>query len=111
MITYEIFLEDFEFETIIGILPQEREKPQRIRIDACFVYEGEILDYRLLRDFIKESFTSRFGTLEEALEYFKNTIPKHFPSIKSFKIKITKLEIFEDCKVALQIEHCCKSPL
>lgn len=105
MISYSIFLEELTFEAIIGILPFEREKKQKIQIDSHFIYSGDFLDYRELRDFIKNAFLQNFRLLEDALEYFKSEIPKHFLQIESFCLKITKLEIFEDCKVAMQVEY------
>lgn len=129
--SYTICLEDFVIQTIIGILPNEREKAQKICIDAEFVcvwnpsmhsndtksnpslshknYENirtqDFLDYRILRKFIKESFTQRFGLLEEALSYFYDEIPLRFPQIQEFWIKITKQEVFEDCKVSIKINR------
>lgn len=101
---YCISLEDLELECIIGILPFEREKTQKIRINAEFMVERsceEYLDYRLLKNSITNAFLKEFGLLEEAHSYFLNTIPKDFPQIKEFWIKITKLEIFSDCKVSI----------
>ncbi|MBX7490528.1 dihydroneopterin aldolase [Helicobacter turcicus] len=100
---YRIALEELELECIIGILPFEREKMQKICIDAEFVVEKKVeyLDYRLLKDHIANAFAKEFGLLEEAHDYFLGTIPKDFPQIKEFWIKITKLEIFSDCKVAI----------
>ena len=52
---YKIFLENLLLEVVIGILPFEREKRQKIRIDGEFIYfknnEDEFLDYRDLREF------------------------------------------------------------
>lgn len=102
---YSIALEELELECIIGILPFEREKMQKIRIDAEFIIEVEYLDYRLLKDFITSAFTKEFGLLEEARDYFLEVLPKDFPQIKEFWIKITKLEIFSDCKVAIKSHY------
>ncbi|WP_051604776.1 dihydroneopterin aldolase [Helicobacter rodentium] len=117
---YSICLEDFILEAIIGILPNERTKTQRILINAEFICVWnpkslsnplrqatleEFLDYRILRDFIKNSFGQQFGLLEEAQSYFYQQIPLRFPQIKEFWIKITKLEIFDDCKVSIKINY------
>lgn len=118
---YTICLEDFVLEVIIGILPSEREKTQKILINAEFIWNPtmqaqcensmnldkmwDFLDYRDLRKFIKESFAQQFGLLEEAQSYFYREIPLRFPQIKEFWIKITKLEIFEDCKVSIKINY------
>lgn len=117
---YSICLEDFILEAIIGILPNERTKTQRILINAEFIciwnpkslndplHQAtleEFLDYRILRDFIKDSFEQQFGLLEEAQSYFYQQIPLRFPQIKEFWIKITKLEIFDNCKVSIKINY------
>lgn len=116
---YTICLEDFIVEAIIGILPNERQKAQRILVNAEFTYvwnpqtqsskklgaEKRFLDYRILRDFIKESFGHQFGLLEEAQEYFYREIPLRFPQVKEFWIKITKLETFEDCNISIKINY------
>ena len=82
---YKIFLENLLLEVVIGILPFEREKRQKIRIDGEFVYfknnEDEFLDYRDLRGFLSGAFMQEFGLLEEALEFFAKEIPKNFPQI------------------------------
>ncbi|TLD84478.1 dihydroneopterin aldolase [Helicobacter sp. MIT 11-5569] len=104
---YHIALEEFELDCIIGILPVEREKAQKIRIDAEFVVEKseEFLDYCLLKNFIKDAFDKEFQLLEDAHDYFLATLPKSFPQVKTFWIKITKLEIFSDCKVAITTHY------
>ncbi|MBD5164839.1 dihydroneopterin aldolase [Helicobacter sp.] len=116
---YTICLEDLILEAVIGILPSERQKTQKILINAEFTYvwnpktqsnrnldtRKKFLDYRILRDFIKESFERQFGLLEEAQHYFYREIPLRFPQIKEFWIKITKLEIFEDCNVSIKINY------
>ncbi|WP_104722444.1 dihydroneopterin aldolase [Helicobacter mesocricetorum] len=106
---YEIALENFRFEAILGILPFERTNKQKIQIDSYFTYhthsKNDFLDYRLLKNFLRDSFEQNFRLLEEVLMYFFEEIPKRFPQITSFCIKITKLEIFNDCKVSMQIQY------
>ncbi|PZT48560.1 hypothetical protein B6S12_03295 [Helicobacter valdiviensis] len=107
MKNYEISLEDLELEVIIGILENERKNKQKIKINAKFFYqkEGEFLDYRLLRDFIKNAFCQQFLLLEDALEYFYEKLPQNFPQIQQFSMCICKLEIFEDCRVCMKISY------
>ncbi len=102
---FVITLEEMQLDAIIGILPFERQETQKICVSARFVIKDKILDYRLLRTFIQESFKQEFKLLEDAQKYFSKRIPKHFPQIKEFWIKITKLEIFEDCKVSVEIHR------
>ena len=106
---YKIFLENLLLEVVIGILPFEREKRQKIRIDGEFIYfknnEDEFLDYRDLREFLSREFMQVFGLLEESLEFLSKVIPKNFPQIKKYRLKVAKLEIFGDCQVALEISQ------
>lgn len=106
---YEISLENLCFETIIGILPHERVNKQKIQIDSYFTYythsKNDFLDYCLLKNFLQDSFKQNFNLLEDALRYFLEEIPKRFPQITYFCIKITKLEIFNNCKVSMQIQY------
>lgn len=104
---YHIYLEDLQLECIIGILPFEREYPQKICINAEFIVEkGQgFLDYRLLKDKIESAFQKEFKLIEDAQDYFIQTLPKDFPQIKEFWIKITKLEIFKHCKVAIKTHY------
>ena len=102
--TYHITLEDLCLECIIGILPLEREKQQKVIVNAEFVV-NEILDYRALRECIQEGFKQEFYYLEDAHQYFQNTIPKSFPQVNEFWIKIAKPEIFTDCNVAISTHY------
>lgn len=122
-IPYILCLEDFALEVIIGILPNERKDKQKILVNAEFLCMGNLkfaltqtnalkniesqdfLDYRILKEFIKDAFECEFGLLEEAQSYFYQQIPLRFPQIKEFWIKITKLEIFDDCKVSIKINY------
>lgn len=105
---YCISIEDLCLDAIVGILPFERTKTQRIRITAEFVYVSNgdnFLDYSKLRDCIKEAFLKEFALLEDAQMYFLQEIPQRFPQIKEYWIKITKLEIFKDCKVGIKFTY------
>ncbi|WP_273404673.1 dihydroneopterin aldolase [Campylobacter avium] len=104
---FKLKIKDLEFETIIGILDFEREKKQRIVLNADFLYEfsKEILDYRLLREFLLKAFEQNFDTLENALMYFKENIPKNFNNIRYFNIQLSKTQIFTDCVVSVCLEY------
>lgn len=109
MQTYQISLENFFLDVIIGILPKERTQKQKIEINAHFSYiqktkEG-FLDYCSLRSCIEEVLQRNFELLEEALSSLQEELIKKFPQLTFFLIKITKLEIFTDCKVSMQIQY------
>lgn len=104
---FKLTVKDLEFETIIGILDFERDKKQKVVLNAEFLYEfsKEILDYRLLREFLLQAFNQNFDTLENALIYFKEQIPKKFKDITYFQIKLSKTQIFTDCVVSVSLEY------
>lgn len=104
---FKLKIKDLEFETIIGILDFERTKKQKVLLNAEFLYEfsEEILDYRLLREFLLQAFDKNFDTLENALVYFKENIPKNFNNIKYFHIELSKTQIFTDCVISVSLEY------
>lgn len=104
---FKLTVKDLEFETIIGILDFERTKKQKVLLNAEFLYEfsEEILDYRLLREFLLQAFDKNFDTLENALMYFKENIPKNFNNIRYFNIQLSKTQIFKDCLVSVSLEY------
>jgi dihydroneopterin aldolase len=102
-----IHIEGLSFETIIGILPHEREKPQRIVIDASidYAYEEAYLDYAAVCERIETHMhTHRFELLEEALLSLGELLEKHFPSIIRYRLKIAKPDILSHATVAVSIE-------
>lgn len=104
---YTINIENLRLKATIGILPTERETLQEIEVYFSCKYHKSVtfLDYSEIKEFIEKSFEKNFLLLEDALEFFNNEIPKQFPSINSFKMKITKLDIFKNCKVSLETNY------
>ena len=109
----KIFIEDLEFEAIIGLLDFERETPQRVivnlEIDYQEILEGEssyYLDYakivELTKSFILEE---RFLLLEEAVDSLIALLGSKFSSINYIKCKISKPDIFDECKVSVENER------
>lgn len=99
-----IHIESLTFDTIIGLLDFERERPQRVVVDvkASYSYEKEHLDYadmaRLIQDELK---TKKYELLEDALLGVKNSITNTYPQIKKLRLKIAKPDIIPECNVAL----------
>lgn len=101
-----LLLQNLSLKAIIGILPQEREKPQEIIIDGEFSYEyrGEYLNYVEIAEFLKSEIQSNsYGLLEEALEDLREKIQAQFPLITHFTLSIKKPEILNDCIVGAKI--------
>ena len=103
-----ISIEDFQFQTIIGILDFERETPQDIVINLIIDYQysdGQFINYVNIRDIIKETMIdSKFGLLEDALEHLFHLISQEY-KIEYLKIKIGKPSILEDAIVSVEMER------
>jgi len=102
-----IYIEDFQFKTIIGILDFERDFPQDVLIDLIIDYDfsdGKFINYVDIRDLIKETMINwKFGLLEDALEHLFHLILQEH-QIKYMRLKIGKPSILKDAIVSVEME-------
>ena len=102
-----IRIEQLEFDTIIGLLDFERDRPQRVRINVTATYDyqpGTYLDYAEMVEVIKAHIIQqKYELLEEALEGLHSTLTNTFPAIETLYITIAKPDILPDCTVSLSI--------
>lgn len=103
-----IFLENFRFKTIIGILDFEREREQTVQIDLQieYSYSGtDFIDYVELKNHIQSCMRSeKFGLIEDALIFFEESIYRDF-KVEYLKLKIQKPDILSDADVSVEIER------
>jgi len=103
---YKILIENLEFEAIIGILPEEREKTQKIIVNAQMEYENKnkFINYadvcNLIENLMKEK---KFLLIEDALEAIECVLSEKYPQMKSLKLKIQKPEILRNALVGVEI--------
>ena len=103
------------FDASLGILEHERKAPQPIQVDAelnlgaqpLMPHDDDIanvLDYRKVRKIIIDECTSVHVNLLETLigKLARRLMQLH--GVKGVRVKIAKLEIFEDCEVAIRME-------
>jgi dihydroneopterin aldolase len=65
---------------------------------------GHVLDYRKVRKIIIEECTAEHvNLLESLIGKLANRLMK-LPGVLGVRVKIAKLEIFDDCEVAIRIE-------
>ncbi|MDO4593621.1 MAG: dihydroneopterin aldolase [Comamonadaceae bacterium] len=99
----------------LGILAHEREAAQPIRVDAQLNMGtqpllpasddiAEVLDYRLARHAILEVCTARHTDLLERLTGEVAQQLQALPGVLGVRVTITKLEIFDDCEIAIRVE-------
>jgi dihydroneopterin aldolase len=89
---------DLAVSAVVGVLPFEREKPQRILASVKIDYEyrspRDFVDYAAVADLIKTRLIEgRFGLLEEAIEALAPEIMKLNPSIAKIKLSLEKPDI------------------
>jgi dihydroneopterin aldolase len=90
-----IAVENLAVSAVIGILPQEREKPQRIlasaKIDCEYGSPRDFVDYIVVAELIKTRLIEgRFGLLEEALNAIAPEISRLNPSIAKIRLTLEK---------------------
>ena len=108
-------LTSLRFAASLGILEQEKTAPQPIQVDAELNQGPQalrpqdddilhVLDYRKVRQIIIEECTAEHVNLLESLIGKLAQRLMQLPGVLGVRIKIAKLEIFDDCEVAIRVE-------
>ena len=108
-------LTGLRFDANLGILAHEKSAPQPIQVDAELSLGVQplaprdddiehVLDYRKVRQIIIDECTSEHVNLLESLIGKLAERLMQLPGVQGVRVKITKLEIFDDCDVAIRVE-------
>ena len=108
-------LTGLRFDANLGILEHEITDPQPIQVDAELNMGtqallpsdddiGHVLDYRKVRKIIIDECTAEHVNLLETLIGKLANRLMQLPGVLGVRVKIAKLEIFEDCEVAIRME-------
>jgi len=108
-------LSGLRFKANLGILPHEINAPQPIQVDAELNLGPQdllpsdddishVLDYRKFRQIIINECTAEHINLLETLIGKLSHRLMHLPGVIGVRVKIAKLEIFDDCEVAIRME-------
>ncbi|WP_295532133.1 dihydroneopterin aldolase [uncultured Pseudacidovorax sp.] len=108
-------LTGLRFDANLGILDSEKTAPQPIRVDAELNLGPQplapqdddifhVLDYRKVRKIIIDECTAHHVNLLESLIGQVAGRLMQLPGVLGVRVKIAKLEIFDDCEVAIQVE-------
>ncbi len=108
-------LTGLRFDANLGILEHEKTHPQPIQVDAELNLGtqpllpsdddiGAVLDYRKVRKIIIDECTAEHVNLLESLIGKLTHRLMQLPGVLGVRVKIAKLEIFEDCEVAIRME-------
>ena len=113
--TQILTLTGLRFDANLGILAQEKVAPQPIQVDAELNLGAQplaprdddirhVLDYRRVRQIIIDECTAEHVNLLESLIGKLANRLMQLPGVLGVRVKIAKLEIFDDCEVAIRIE-------
>jgi dihydroneopterin aldolase len=108
-------LQGLRFDANLGILEQEKTAPQPILVDAELNLGPQpllpqdddifhVLDYRKVRRIIIDECTAEHVNLLESLIGKLVQRLLQLPGVRGVRVKIAKLEIFDDCEVAIRME-------
>ena len=108
-------LAGLRFNANLGILEQEKKAPQPIQVDAELHLGTQpllpsdddinhVLDYRKVRQIIITECTAEHVNLLETLIGKLAHRLMLLPGVVGVRVKIAKLEIFDDCEVAIRVE-------
>jgi dihydroneopterin aldolase len=108
-------LTGLRFDANLGILELEKTAPQPIQVDAelslgaqpLLPFDDDIhhvLDYRKVRQIIINECTAEHVNLLETLIGKLANRLMQLPGVQGVRVKIAKLEIFDDCEVAIRME-------
>ena len=109
--TQTLTLTGLRFDANLGILDHEKRAPQPIQVDAELSlgppHDDDIhhvLDYRKVRQIIINECTAEHVNLLETLIGKLAHRLMLLPGVLGVRVKIAKLEIFDDCEVAIRVE-------
>jgi 7,8-dihydroneopterin aldolase/epimerase/oxygenase len=113
--TQILTLTGLRFNANLGILAHEKTAPQPIQVDAelCLGLQDlhprdddicHVLDYRKVRQIIIDECTAEHVNLLESLIGKLCARLMQLSGVQGVRVKIAKLEIFDDCEVAIRME-------
>ena len=114
-VTKILTLTGLRFAANLCILENEKIAPQPIQVDAelnlgtqaLHPVDDEInhvLDYRKIRQIIIDECTEKHVNLLETLIGKLARRLMQLPGVVGVRVKIAKLEIFDDCEVAIRVD-------
>ena len=113
--TQILTLTGLRFDANLGILDAEKTAPQPIQVDAELSLGTQpltprdddilhVLVYRKVRQIIIDECQAEHVNLLESLIGKLASRLMQLPGVLGVRVKIAKLEIFDDCEVAIRVE-------
>lgn len=102
----KVKIKNLTFKCIIGILPFEREKEQRVIINCSFKYkfkDDDFIDYsQVAKDIENIMIEKKFDLIEDALLLINDFLHNKYP-LKNLKLTIIKPDILKNCEVSVTL--------
>ena len=106
---------DLRLSARLGILESEKTAPQPIRVDVELNLGRQallppadhirhVLDYRRVRQLIRDTCAAKHVYLLETLVGQLSQRLMQLPQVQGVRLKVSKLQIFDDCAVAICVE-------
>lgn len=106
----QILIKDLTFETIVGILEEERHTPQKVilHVKLDYAYEAEnFIDYAKVSAFLEAEMNQMsYFLLEDALNDLSQKLKVSYPQIHKIKLKIFKPNILPNAMVGVSRTIC-----
>ncbi|WP_041956175.1 dihydroneopterin aldolase [Sulfurospirillum arsenophilum] len=106
----QILIKDLTFETIVGILEEERHTPQKVilHVKLDYTYEAEkFIDYAKVSTFLEAEMNQMsYFLLEDALDDLSQKLKVSYPQIRKMKLKIFKPNILPNAMVGVSHSIC-----
>ena len=113
--TQTLTLTGLRFDANLGILESEKLAPQPIQVDAELNLGTQpltpsddeithVLDYRKVRQIVIAECTAVHVNLLETMIGKLASRLMQLPGVLGVRVKIAKLEIFDDCEVAIKVQ-------
>ncbi|AFL67581.1 dihydroneopterin aldolase [Sulfurospirillum barnesii] len=107
-----IHIQDLSFETIVGILEEERHTPQKVvlhvKIDYTYT-ENNFIDYAKVASFLESTMQEMaYFLLEDALNDLMQKLKILYPQMDKIKLKILKPSILPNAIVGVSQSLCFK---
>jgi len=101
----QIHIQNLTFETIVGILEEERLTPQNVTLHVKISYdyhEDHFIDYAKVSAFLESEMNAmRYFLLEDALKDLSQKLKVFYPQISKLKLKILKPDILPNAIVGV----------
>lgn len=106
----QIIIKDLTFETIVGILEEERHTPQKVilHVKLDYSYGAEnFIDYAKTCAFLEAEMNQMsYFLLEDALDDLSQKLKVSYPQIQKMKLKIFKPNILPNAMVGVSHSIC-----